>query len=189
MIGKFHILEVIKDGHKSLYTDIDGYIRNKASKIIIFDLAPIIISFVLFFMTDFSQHLKEFSSDILTGISIFSGLLFSLIIVIVDKAKTRKTELINNKNDEIKNYVNKYLRFSEQLISQISLSIIYSFTIIIILILSSISIDFFEVPLILNKILFSMGIITIVYFSIQFFILLLIIISGMYSVFISDISE
>jgi|SRR5690554_2902080 len=189
MIGKFHIIEIIKDGHRSLYTDIDGYVRSKLSKILMFDILPLLIALLMVFLSNFSEKLSSFSSDILTGISIFSGLLFSVIIVIVDKAKVRKAEMIDNKNDEIKIHLSKYLLFSEQLVSQISLAIFTSFLVIISLISSLISIQNIDIPVFIIESLSFLGVVSIIYFSIQFFILLLVIISGMYSIFVSEISN
>lgn len=189
MLNKLHLCEIIKSGHKSLYQEIDGHKGNLIQKILIFDITPIIISIGLFLFTNFQNMLPDFSSDILSGLSLFSGLLFSLIVVIVDKAKARKATLLASTNEEEKNYLTKYLLYSEQLVTQISLSIIYAFTVILLLILGLIRLENLEVSSQVISLMCSIGIILITYFSIQFFILILLIISGMYSIFINDIDS
>lgn len=189
MLRKLHIWEIIKNGHKSLYHEIDGYKGNVIVKFLLFDLSPLIVSLFFVFFSNFHYKLEEFSSDILSGLSLFSGLLFSLIVVIVDKAKARKGSLLSSKNEEEKNYLSKYLLYSEQLITQISLSIIYSFSIIILLVLTQIQIENIPIPINIILFLYFAGITLITYFSIQFFILILIIISGMYSVFINELDN
>lgn len=189
MLNKLHLWEIIKNGHISLYHEIDGHKGSVRQKIIVFDFLPVVISFGLYFLTNFQSKLPEFSSDILSGLSIFSGLLFSLIVVIVDKAKTRKATLLSSENEEEKNYLTKYLLYSEQLVTQISLSIIYAFIVILLLILSLIRLENLNIPIEIMTIMSSIGIFLITYFSIQFFFLILLIISGMYSIFINDIDN
>ena len=189
MLNKLHLKEIVKSGHKSLYYEIDGHKGSLLQKIIFFDIFPIIISFGLYFFTNFQTMLPDFSSDILSGLSLFSGLLFSLIVVIVDKAKARKATLIASVNEEEKNYLTKYLLYSEQLVTQISLSIIYAFIVILLLIMGLIKLENCNISTEIIEIMSSVGMILITYFSIQFFILILLIISGMFSIFINDIDS
>lgn len=187
MLNKLHLREIFVNGHKSLAKEIDGQKGNILQKILIFDFLPVVISFFLFFYTNFQSMLPQFSSDILSGLSLFSGLLFSLIVVIVDKAKTRKANLLASSNEEEKNYLSKYLIYSEQLVTQISLSILYAFIVIFLLIFIRISLTNFNITHEFSTVLSTIGIILITYFSIQFLILILIIISGMFSIFINEI--
>lgn len=187
MLNKLHLREIIKNGHKSLYHEIDGHKGSVWQKIAVFDFSPFVISMGLYFLTNFQSKLPEFSSDILTGLSMFSGLLFSLIVVIVDKAKARKATLMTSENEEEKNYITKFLLYSGQLVTQISLSIIYAFIIIILLIINLIRIENLNISFEIMSIISLVGILLITYFSLQFLILILLIISGMYSVFIDDI--
>lgn len=190
MKDKFHLKEIIVNAHKSLYKDVNNNTISLSAKVIGFDVFPGLLAGLIIFLGNSINLLKDFSESLLTTFSLFSGLLFSLIIVLVDKAKSRKLDLIKNENDESKNYLKRYLNFSEQLISQISFSIILSFVVIIVLLCSQLKLDneWFNNSSIKTFQLYLSSF-TLFYFSIQFIILLAVIISGMFSVFLEEIDN
>jgi hypothetical protein len=190
MKGKFHLKEIIVNAHKSLYKDVNNNTISLSAKVIGFDVFPGLLAGLIICLGNSINLLKDFSESLLTTFSLFSGLLFSLIIVLVDKAKSRKLDLIKNDNEESKNYLKRYLNFSEQLISQISFSIILSFVVIIILLCSQLKFDneWFNNSSI-KMLQLYLSSFTLFYFSIQFIILLAVIISGMFSVFLEEIDN
>lgn len=154
-------------------------------KILFFDLMPGIIS--LFIIISGNSIIKNDSlvNYILVTCSIFAGLLFSLIVVIVDKAKRKK----DTKNPAIESefyYLMKYLRFSRQLITKISFAIVVAF--IDIVLIALLSLDFQIQHAFLDTTTTVIIGFLIFYFFIQFGILILNIISDMYDVFTEEIS-
>lgn len=153
---------------------------------IVFDIVPLILSIWIVKLGNTIYSRTEFIDYLLLSCSIFAGLLFSLIIVIVDKAKKIKEEK-STKNQDDFYYLSRYLRFSKELITKISYAIITCIVIILIICIRGIDlgvpISYLVVnkPEILSLILF--------YFSIQFGILIINIISDMYAVFSEEIGN
>ena len=182
------IFEIIRESHKSLFTELSGvvYARAKWAKIIVFDVLPGIVSALFISNSNLVNKDKEVMQYLLMTCSIFAGLLFSLIIVIVDKAKKIKDKPRGNNEGEFY-YVSRYLRFSKQLITKISFAIIIALIVIIFGILGEINFGLTFIPEGISK--FKNHIISFIicYFSTQFFLLVIHIISEMYSVFLEEI--
>lgn len=190
MWTKIKIWEIRKDALESLKKDYNGRIvKNKKIVFSYYYLFPFIIS--VGFLAIGVTIDKEIANYFITGISIFAGLFFNLLLVVADKLNVRKRLLDNDPNEETRNYVKRYRHFSEQLISQISYGIIISIGLIILMFLTHFktwlpSTDILYVKLsykvlkyILNGLIFYNGM--------QFIIMLFVILSSMYVMLLDDL--
>lgn len=189
---KIKIFEIRKNALSYLNKDFRGI--QSTSKILVFFyyyLIPLIIGLTLIafeFKID-----KDISTYLITGISIFAGLFFNLLIVVSDKMRQRKV-LYNSEKDDEKNYAELYKTFSEQLIAYISYAIILSLLLIILMFITQLNLKNF------NHLIFSDSIkenlkiarsifnFFIFYFGYQLLIILSIILSNMYIMLIDDIN-
>lgn len=189
---KIKIFEIRKNALSYLNKDFRGI--QSTSKILVFFyyyLIPLIIGLTLIafeFKID-----KDISTYLITGISIFAGLFFNLLIVVSDKMRQRKV-LYNSEKDDEKDYAELYKTFSEQLIAYISYAIILSLLLIILMFITQLNLKNF------NHLIFSDSIkenlkiarsifnFFIFYFGYQLLIILSIILSNMYIMLIDDIN-
>ena len=186
MISK--IQQIIIEAHKSFYTETSGVKsrRGKFIKAIFFDLMPGIVSVYLVLVPNLIIAKSIVVGYLLTTYSIFAGLLFSLIIVIVDKAKKIK-EKANVEKEERFYYVKRYLRFSKQLITKIAFTIIIALILIMLSLITQLNFGMHNIsswiaihkPHIVSFLIF--------YFTIQFVLMILQIVSEMYEVFLEEI--
>ena len=183
------IKQIFIESHKALYTEDNGTVssKKKALKIIFFDVLPLLIALYLIWSNNILKTESALINNILTICSIFAGLLFSLIIVIVDKAKKIKEEKSTKKEHDFY-FLKRYLRFSKHLIVKISFTIIISLLIIVFAILINLNFGLgnmipWGAAIYKNHFLSFF----IYYFSIQFILLILDIVSDMYDVFIEEI--
>lgn len=116
------LIEIIKDGIRS--------ICNKTSAKFAYWVVPAIIAMILWYLNWIIPACT--SSDVISGIGLFAGLMFTLLFVITGNYKARKSELNNSKNEEDVKYLQRYFAFAEQSISLISYSIVKAGAIIII---------------------------------------------------------
>jgi len=190
MWTKIKVWEIRKDALLSLRKDYNGrVVKNKSAFLAYYYLIPFLIS-ATFLLIGVSIN-SEISNYFITAISIFAGLFFNLLLVVADKLNVRKKMLENDKNEETINYVKKYTHFSEQLISQISYTIVISLSLIVLMFLihfktwlphsnlDTIKIIYRLLKYILNGIIFYVGM--------QFIIMLFIILSSMYVMLLDDI--
>lgn len=189
---KIKIFEIRKNALSYLNKDFRGI--QSTSKILVFFyyyLIPLIIGLTLIafeFKID-----KDISTYLITGLSIFAGLFFNLLIVVSDKMRQRKV-LYNSEKDDEKDYAELYKTFSEQLIAYISYAIILSLLLIILMFITQLNLKNF------NHLIFSDSIkenlkiarsifnFFIFYFGYQLLIILSIILSNMYIMLIDDIN-
>ncbi|SFF19381.1 hypothetical protein [Sunxiuqinia elliptica] len=182
------VKQILKEAHKALYTEDTGDVSTikKIVKIFVFDLFPGLVAIFLIFTDNILDSSSSLIGSILTTCSIFAGLLFSLIIVIVDKAKKIK----ETKNEEVLSefyYLKKYLRFSKHLITKISYTILIS--LLVIVFSAFLNLNFGLGKYISFVSTYKLHIISffIYYFSIQFILLIIDIVSDMYDVFLEEI--
>lgn len=128
MFSKFNLIEIFKDG----FTEIS--ISKKKFVFFSFHLVLPFFIFLSFFFY-FSCLDKDIISNIISSISIFSGLLFSVIFILLDNYHKRKNKLKLNKSDEYVNYVERYKNFTSKITTLILFSISLSILIIISLII------------------------------------------------------
>ena len=137
MWNKIKIREIKKDALDSLKKDYNGKVVKNHLVQLYYYTIPLIISLILLFSRAIIT--TEIANYFITGISIFAGLSFNLLLAIADKLNVRKRLLDNDINEETKNYVTRYRHFSEQLISQISYCIIISIVLILLMFLTHFS--------------------------------------------------
>ena len=184
------VKDIVYEAHTALFTEISGTVKPKAKyyKILVFDVIPGLIAFYIVFMGNFLEKGAVITNYIITTCSIFAGLLFSLIIVIVDKAKKMK----ETKSGQVENefyYLSRYLRFSRHLITKIAFTILLSLSIIILLIVANLKLGIGSlIPLLFDTKKYVISFF-VIYLSIQFIYLIVNIISDMYDVFLEEIGK
>lgn len=201
--------EIRRQAKESLkYRDFNATSTTKIYLLYLYGL-PILFSSILLLLGLFVE--KEIASYFITSISIFAGLFFSLLFIVTDKYKTKKEDLKNititakednlkefvidteeDEDDEVRNYLKRYKNFSIFLIRQISFTILLAVALII-----SLSIIYFipqfprtncfiwqyiklTIKYLLNGIIY--------YWSMQFVVFLVIILSNMYVMLLDDIN-
>lgn len=190
MWTKIKIWEIRKDALESLRKDYNGRIvKNKKIVFAYYYVFPLTIS-IVFLAIGVSIN-TDIANYFITGISIFAGLFFNLLLVVADKLNTRKRLLDTDTNEETRNYVTRYRHFSEQLISQISYGIIISIGLIILMFfthskswLPETDIEFIKIIYTVLKYILN-GL--IIYSGTQFIIMLLVILSSMYVMLLDDL--
>lgn len=189
MWNKIKIREIRSDALRSLSTDFSGNSVKRKQMIYFYYLGPIIISSVLL---SFKVKISvEIANYFITGISIFSGLFFNLLLVVADKMNTKKQQLAEDFNEETTNYLIRYKIFSQQLISQISYAIILSVFLILLMFVTNIISWVHNIKeMSENKFheIFDYSINALIFFlGAQFVLLLLVILSSMYVMLLDDI--
>lgn len=113
--------------HSLYYDNREKLISSKWKLNVFYYGIPFVLSIILISL---NQLLTENSiTYFITGISIFAGLFFNLLIVVSDKMDKRKKLLLSNYEPTHK-YAKDYKIFSERLIASISYAIILSIVII-----------------------------------------------------------
>lgn len=122
------LFDIRKEALKALYYDNRNRLIARKWKLnLLYYGLPIIISTSLILL---NQKLTEDSiTYFITGISIFAGLFFNLLIVVSDKMDKRKKQLESD-YEPTSDYANDYKLFSERLIASISYAIILSILVI-----------------------------------------------------------
>lgn len=116
MFNPINIFDIIIDGHRA----ISGGSRIFA--ICIYWITPIIIASILWY---FGYYIpSNITSDVISGIGLFAGLMFTLLFVVTTNYKNRKQQLENDSNEETKNYIRRYHTFTESAVALISYSIV-----------------------------------------------------------------
>jgi hypothetical protein len=190
MWTKIKVWEIRKDALLSLRKDYNGrVVKNKSAFLAYYYVVPLSIS-ATFLLIGVSIN-SEISNYFITAISIFAGLFFNLLLVVADKLNVRKKMLENDQNEETVNYVKRYTHFSEQLISQISYTIVISLSLIVLMFLihfkswlphcdlEYVKMTYKVLKYILNGMIFYIGM--------QFIIMLFVILSSMYVMLLDDI--
>lgn len=109
------------------YDNRNRLIASKWKLNLVYYALPILLSIVLILL---DQKLTENSiTYFITGISIFAGLFFNLLIVVSDKMDKRKKQLESD-YEPTSDYAKDYKLFSERLIASISYAIILSILVI-----------------------------------------------------------
>src|SRR5690554_5151817 len=186
------LFEIRKEAHRSLYYGNRNRLIAKKWKLrLIYYGIPVLISITLIFL---NQFLTENSiTYFITGISIFAGLFFNLLIVVSDKMEKRKSQL-ESVYEPTSKYAKDYKLFSERLIASISYAILLSILVIGLMFLTQINyaklISFFDKSIILCVSDFSDYIFNfLAYFvGLKFLILLIHILVDIYDMLIHDMN-
>lgn len=113
--------------HSLYYDNRDNLISSKFKLHIFYYGFPAVASIILICL---NQVLDENSiTYFITGISIFAGLFFNLLIVVSEKMEKRKN-LLHSTYEPTSKYAQDYKIFSERLIASISYAILLSIAII-----------------------------------------------------------
>jgi len=189
MFKKIRIFEIRKDALNSLKKNLKCEIENSKSirTYYILSFAVAIGLFVLGVSVS-----SEMADYFITGISIFSGLFFNLLIVITEKFEEKRKTLSINPTLEQKDYIQRLKCFSIKIIAQISHSIVLSVLLILSFVLTKIDIirilclDVSESAYVLIERSASLPVFL---FGTQFLFFLLIVLSGLYSVLLDGVEN
>ena len=142
------IIRIIKDGINSLFYNIDGK-KNSTIKICIFFIViPFIVA--IYFK---DKDMKGIIDALLSCLSIFAALIFSVLFIVPDKLSQRIKYLQEKKDDGTHNYLIRFLNFSRIFVKQVSFIIILCIVLIILLIVQKIHSD--AILIFTNSLLFT----------------------------------
>lgn len=126
MLSKFNPFELIKDGYSEIKVS-----QNNIISVIFHFIIPICISAVFILLkVDIGN---EVISNIISSISIFSGLLFSVIFILLENYNKRKEKINKDSADELVKYVNRYKKFTNKTTTIILFSIVIAMACIVML--------------------------------------------------------
>lgn len=128
------IIRIIKGGIISLFYDIDGNKRSKFNVIFYFLIIPILVAL---YVKD--KDLKDSIDVLLTCLSIFTALIFSVLFIVPDKLSQRIKDMRDRTDDGTHNYLIRFLNFSKIFVKQIAFIIILCLILIVLLIIQKIN--------------------------------------------------
>lgn len=128
MFEKFNLKELLTDGFSEIMIS-----PKKLYSISYHFIFPIIICFI-FLLLNINLD-SDIISNIISSISIFSGLLFAVIFIVTENYLKRKSELENNINEEAILYLKRYKKFTVQVSTLILLSVVIATISIVFLLL------------------------------------------------------
>lgn len=177
--------------HSLYYDNRDKLISSKFKLNLFYYGIPFFFSSLLICL---NQLLNENSiTYFITGISIFAGLFFNLLIVVSDKMEKRK-KLLHSNYEPTHKYAKDYKIFSERLIASISYAIILSIIVIGLMFFTQLNYvrleKYFEKEYILYLNIISDYFFNFFsyFFGFQFIILLLHILTDIYDMLIHDMN-
>lgn len=125
------IYRIIKDGIKSLLYDIDGNRRSKFQVYLGFIFVPIVICIITVWK---EINLEDIIDTLLTVLSIFTALIFSVLFTVPDKLSQRIERFRNKTDSSTKNYLIRFSNFTRCFVQQITFIIVISIALIILLV-------------------------------------------------------
>lgn len=127
------IIRIIKDGINSLFYNIEGNKNPKNKIYILFIGIPLVIA--IYFR---NEDMSSIIDDLLSCLSIFTALIFSVLFIVPDKLSQRIKDFQEKRNDSTHNYLIRYLNFSKIFIKQLSFIIVLCIVLIVLLIIQKI---------------------------------------------------
>lgn len=128
MFSKFNLIELLKDGFSEIR------VSPKIFYTIFWHLFfPIMLSIIFLLLSVTIDN--DIISNIISAISIFSGLLFSVIFVVTENYSKRKNQISRNQSDEAQSYLKRYKDFTEQITTLILFSVAIAIISIVFLLL------------------------------------------------------
>lgn len=134
------IIRIIKDGINSLFDNIEGNKNSKNKIRFIFIGIPLVIA--VYFR---NENMSNIIDDLLSCLSIFTALIFSVLFIVPDKLSGRINDLQEKEKKEKEeeknsthNYLIRYLNFSSIFIKQLSFTIVLCIVLIVLLIIQKI---------------------------------------------------
>lgn len=116
MFSKFNLTELLQDGFSEIR------VSSKLSYSIFWHFVFPIVQSIIFVIFGITID-NDIISNIISSISIFSGLLFSVIFVVTESYCKRRNQLSNNSSDEAKSYLKRYKNFTEHITTLILFSV------------------------------------------------------------------
>jgi hypothetical protein len=167
----------VKDGIKSLFYNIDGNRKKVFPIVFYFFLIPLLLGCLSYYKR---WILPIESIDfIISTLGIFTALIFGVIFIAPDKFSQRIEIYKDKKDDATNNYLIRYENFAKIFVEQIALLILYSIVIIILLF----ALLLFDK----NEILMFVLNAGIFFLSLQFIMLLFVLLSNIYILLKDDI--
>lgn len=167
-------------------------IKKKWKRIFTFYTIPLFLSILLISLGRYLD--KDAIQYFITGIAIFAGLFFNLLIVVSDKVQKRLT-FLNSNYEPTAQYNQDYKNEGEKLIASITYAIILSIVVISLMFISQINFNILSEICINNEIISKVNLITkcilnvVAYFAgFKFLILLIHILTSIYTIFIGDMN-
>jgi hypothetical protein len=178
MFNKLNIFEIRSDAIKAVRRDSS-------------DISFVLIYYGLPFVCALTLHIicyeikTDLFGNLISGISLFAALLFSIIFVVSNNLNTRK-EQYKSHNEEDLRYLKNYKDFANSLVALISYTIVKAIIIVVILIVSDAYFDYLE-----NKTNITLRIIwdLLVFLLVQFLLYIIIILREMYLMQYEDINN
>lgn len=192
MWNKIRILEIRKEAFESLkYIDDNASEKSNIYMLYMYIL-PLVASALLLLIGIFITD--DIATYLITSISIFAGLFFSLLFIVTERYNSKKEQLRSNENEEVLNYLIRYKNFSKFLIRQISYTIVLAIVLILLMALIYFSpqvpqlnlFGYGEMIRTICKYIFN-GV--IYYFGCQFLIFIIVILGNTYVMLSDDINN
>ncbi|MBI9055978.1 MAG: hypothetical protein JEY96_19305 [Bacteroidales bacterium] len=178
MFAKLNVFEIRKDALKAIKNDASRW-----SFIFIYYIIPICIALLIHYIN--YELNTELFGNLIGGISLFAGLLFSIIFVVSNNLNSRKIQY-QSQNEEDKRYIENYRNFSNNIVYLISYTVVKSIIIIVLLILADAYFDYLnETANLLIRIIWDL----IVFLLYHFLLYIIIILKEMYVMQYEDINK
>lgn len=177
LLHNLNIIEIRKDALKSM---MEG---KKWIFIVIYYMIPIVVSGVLI---KYSYYIGNgVLGNLISGICLLSGLMFSLLFVITNNFNSRKSQIVSKDEEDIR-YIENYRNFANKLISIISYFVVKSIIIILLLIIESSYYDYLNEKInILYKAIWFLSYLLFYQYIIQ----LIYILKNMYAMLYDDVNR
>lgn len=178
MLSKLNVFEIRKDALIA--------VKENASILsfwFIYYIIPIIIASSLHYIK-YNVDTKLFG-NLISGISLFAGLLFSIIFIVSNNLNTRREQLQTKEEEDIR-YIETYKKFAKNIVSLISYTVVKAIFIIIILIISDAINSYLE-----NEVNLFLRLLwdVLIIFLYHFIFYIIIILKEMYSMQYEDINK
>lgn len=112
MFSKFNLWELLVDGFSEIRIG-----QNFLVSIFYHFVLPLSLSFILILFQLLFDN--DIISNTVSSISIFSGLLFSVIFILLENYNRKKEKIDKNSSDELVNYLERYKTFTNQITTRI----------------------------------------------------------------------
>jgi hypothetical protein len=178
MLSKLNVFEIRRD---ALIAVKDN--ANIFSFWVVYYILPILIASSLHYI-EYDVDTRLFG-NLISGISLFAGLLFSIIFIVSNNLNTRREQL-KTKDEENIRYIETYKKFAKNIVSLISYTVVKAIFIIIILIISDAVYSYLD-----NKVNLFLRLLwdVLVVFLYHFIFYIILILKEMYSMQYEDISK
>lgn len=167
--------QIVKDGNRVIKKELKS-----TRYLIYFWICPILLAFWLFKL---NINFTKVASDVIGGIGLFAGLMFTLLFIITDNYNKKKEKLKGQSHQAAISHLATYKEFANNTISLISYSIIIAGLVIATTVVSSsiIEIDYKSIDIVLQLLLSI--------FLFQFVVTIILILNAMYTMLWDDINN